>query len=59
MIGRKETFERFLDQGIRDAVDGFREYERMMDELIRKIEEKQYTRELVKELEAEYNAKRG
>lgn len=54
-----EMFEKFLLEAIEEGIKRYQFWENSMKEIKRKLEKKKETRKLIKELEAEYEAKRG
>ena len=54
-----EMFEKFIFEAIEEGVKRYEFWEKSMKEIERKLAEKKETRKLIKELEAEYESKRG
>lgn len=54
-----EMFEKFILEGIAEGIQRYQFWEKSMKEIERKLAEKKETRKQIKELEAEYESKRG
>ena len=54
-----EMFEKFMLEAIEDGIKRYQIWEKSMKEIDRKLAKKKETRKLIKELEAEYESKRG
>lgn len=54
-----EMFEKFMMEAIEDGIKRYQIWEKSMKEIDRKLAKKKETRKLIKELEAEYESKRG